>query len=208
MKIKLPILSALAATALSIGVTLPAFAESGVLSGLQPGSRITVRSQPTTEAYSAHYGLVGDRIEIIKDARGYDGYTWYYVRFPSGAEGWIRGDYVTTPVSYPGNGYPNYPGDSGYGRTKNIAVFQTNNYSVKVFRHRGELYMNVYNKRTGSQELSWARAEAVTSARGTSYYSGSRQYGYNVSRSYDGRYVLEVRYSGRLVARERGFEVY
>lgn len=68
--------------------------------------------------------------------------------------------------------------------------------------------MNVYNKRTDSQELNWARAEAVTSARGTSYYSGNRRYGYNVFRGSNGRYVIEVRYQGRLVARERGYQVW
>lgn len=208
MKIKLPLLSLLAATALATGVSLPAAAQSAVLSGSHSGSRINVRSQPRINASSPHYGLVGDRIQIIKDAQGYDGYTWYYVRFSSGAEGWIRGDYVTVPVSYPGRpgnpSYPGRPGNPGYGRETTVASFETNNYSVKVFRQRGRLLMNVYNRRTRTQELNWASAEAVTSARGTSYYSGTRNHGYNVSRTANGRYLLEVRHYGRLIARESG----
>ncbi|WP_223049151.1 SH3 domain-containing protein [Leptothermofonsia sichuanensis] len=205
MKFTLSLSSLLAATALAVGISLPAMAESAILSGSQPGSRINVRSQPTVDSYSPHYGLVGDRIQIIKDARGYDGYTWYYVRFPSGAEGWIRGDFVTVPVTYPGRpGYPTRPGYPNHGRETTVASFETSNYSVNVFRRRGRLFMNVYNRRSGIQELNWAPAEAVTSARGTSYYSGTRNYGYTVFQTARGRYVLEVRLHGRLVAREGG----
>lgn len=73
----------------------PVVAEPAVLIGSQPGSRVNVRSGPSTATYSPHYGLVGDRIWIINHVLGDDGYTWFYVRFSSGAEGWIRGDFIS-----------------------------------------------------------------------------------------------------------------
>lgn len=42
------------------------------------------------------YGRVGDSGEILDTHRGNDGYTWYYVRFPSTPRGaWVRADSVT-----------------------------------------------------------------------------------------------------------------
>lgn len=60
----------------------------------QPGSRINLRSQPTTGATAKGYGLVGDPVQLLRSAQGSDG-TWYYVKFEqSRAEGWIRGDFI------------------------------------------------------------------------------------------------------------------
>jgi hypothetical protein len=65
MQVRLPLLSVLAATALSLGVALPSFARPAVLVGMNPDSRINVRTEPTTDAFSPHYGLVGDQVEIV-----------------------------------------------------------------------------------------------------------------------------------------------
>lgn len=73
----------------------PVVAEPAVLAGAQSGSRVNVRSGPSTATYSPHYGLVGDRVWIINQVVGDDGYAWFYVRFASGAEGWIRGDFIS-----------------------------------------------------------------------------------------------------------------
>ncbi|NET39353.1 MAG: SH3 domain-containing protein [Cyanothece sp. SIO1E1] len=67
---------------------------SAVLIGKDVGSEINVRSEPTTESNSLTYGLVGDQVQVMSEARGRDGYTWYRVQFESGDEGWIRGDLV------------------------------------------------------------------------------------------------------------------
>jgi uncharacterized protein YraI len=87
-------LAALAST-VAVSFAVPALARPALLVGTQSGSRVNVRSAPTVRSSSPHYGLVGDRVEILNEAQGRDGYVWCYVRFyTSGAEGWIRGDFV------------------------------------------------------------------------------------------------------------------
>lgn len=62
----------------------------------QPGSQINLRSQPTTDSDSKGYGLVGDPVMLLRSTTASDG-TWYFVKFDkSGAEGWIRGDFINT----------------------------------------------------------------------------------------------------------------
>jgi hypothetical protein len=62
----------------------------------EPGSKINLRSQPSTTSSAKGYGLVGDPVRLLRSAEGSDG-TWYYVKFEkSGAEGWIRGDFINT----------------------------------------------------------------------------------------------------------------
>lgn len=69
------------------------------LSAADTNSRINVRSEPTIHSSSPHYGVVGDRVEIIRcvqdtDTQGSD-LNWCNVRFPaSGATGWIRSDFI------------------------------------------------------------------------------------------------------------------
>ncbi len=62
----------------------------------QPGSQINLRSRPTTSSDSNGYGLVGDSVMLLRSTTASDG-TWYFVKFDqSGAEGWIRGDFINT----------------------------------------------------------------------------------------------------------------
>jgi hypothetical protein len=80
---------------LSLAIAAPAVAAPAVLSGSEPGSRVNVRSGPSTAASTPHYGIVGDRIETLRQTQGNDGYIWYYIRFnQSGAEGWVRSDLI------------------------------------------------------------------------------------------------------------------
>lgn len=88
------IASLFCATVASLSIAIPVFATPAVLVGRVTGSRVNVRAYPSTQADSPHYGLVGDRVEIIRQTEGRDGYTWYYVEFNSGAKGWIRSDFV------------------------------------------------------------------------------------------------------------------
>ncbi|HSM80840.1 MAG TPA: SH3 domain-containing protein, partial [Nodosilinea sp.] len=61
------------------------------------GSQINLRSQPTTQSPAQGYGLGGDSITLLRLAEGEGGFSWYYVRFAqSGAEGWVRGDFIDT----------------------------------------------------------------------------------------------------------------
>jgi hypothetical protein len=89
-----PLFSILSATIISLGIAVPVMASPAVLVGQETGSRVNVRSAPSREANSPSYGLVGDRVEILRQTEGSDGYTWYYIEFRSGARGWVRGDFV------------------------------------------------------------------------------------------------------------------
>ena len=67
------------------------------LTAQQTDAQINVRSRPTTQSPSKGYGLVGDPIKLLRAAEGDEQLTWYYVKFDeSGAEGWIRGDFIDT----------------------------------------------------------------------------------------------------------------
>lgn len=62
----------------------------------QPEAQINLRSQPSADSTAKGYGLVGDPVELLRSTEGSDG-TWYFVKFDkSGAEGWIRGDFINT----------------------------------------------------------------------------------------------------------------
>ena len=64
------------------------------------GSRINIRSSPTTQSLALHYGLSGDNVEVSREVKGESGYTWYYVKFSkSGAQGWVRGDLIRLQVN-------------------------------------------------------------------------------------------------------------
>ncbi len=93
MNAKHSVLAAIAATATAF-MTLPAFARPATLITQDTGSRINVRSAPSTSASTPHYGLPGDRVEITRSSMARDGYQWFYVQFSSKAEGWVRGDFV------------------------------------------------------------------------------------------------------------------
>lgn len=66
-----------------------------VLTADDPDSQINLRESPSATGRRKGYGLVGDRVIVIKQSTA-DGSIWYQVRFPeSGAQGWIRGDFVS-----------------------------------------------------------------------------------------------------------------
>ncbi|MBP0013394.1 MAG: SH3 domain-containing protein [Roseofilum sp. SBFL] len=70
--------------------------EEVILSGM-PSRQIDIYAQPTTRSNSPHYGLGGDRVKSLEQVEGDDGYTWYFVRFPSDATGWVRSDFIRLP---------------------------------------------------------------------------------------------------------------
>jgi Bacterial SH3 domain len=64
------------------------------LTAQEPQARINVRDQPNLSGNNRHYGVPGDRVTILSSTLT-EGYTWYKVMFQgSGAEGWVRGDFV------------------------------------------------------------------------------------------------------------------
>jgi len=64
-----------------------------------PSARINVRSQPTVNSYSPHYGLPGDKVRVLqcvqnRDRSGSD-LNWCKVQFVnSKATGWVRSDFI------------------------------------------------------------------------------------------------------------------
>ena len=96
MKLKQVLFTITAAASVCVATALPAFATSARLTANDPGAQINVRTAPTTRANSPHYGVAGDWVEVLNSSDGGDGYIWYYVRFyQSGAEGWIRSDFLS-----------------------------------------------------------------------------------------------------------------
>ncbi|MBW4442665.1 MAG: protein kinase [Plectolyngbya sp. WJT66-NPBG17] len=70
------------------------FPRSAQLVGQASGSRVNLRSAPSTSANSPSYGLIGDQVVALQQAQGDDGKLWYFVQFPSKAAGWVREDLV------------------------------------------------------------------------------------------------------------------
>lgn len=81
---------------------LAALAEMATLTA-SPGSRINVRDLPSTSSPARHYGIPGDRVEILTSVTSsFDGRLWYQVLFPrTGARGWVRGDLLRLDSATP-----------------------------------------------------------------------------------------------------------
>lgn len=73
-----------------------------VLTATNPKSQINLRSTPSTSSKRLGYGTVGERVQVIEQKAGADGYTWYKVRFPRlGTQGWIRKDFIKVTGKQP-----------------------------------------------------------------------------------------------------------
>ncbi len=100
MKFKNIALSLASFVTVSVGCILPGFAspigDTAVLYTRDTGSQINIRSAPTTQSHSPHYGFGGDVVVVLNELLADDGYYWFYVRFQgSQAEGWVRGDFIS-----------------------------------------------------------------------------------------------------------------
>lgn len=67
----------------------------GTLTAEDTSIPINVRDRAGMDSSVQDVGYAGDRVRILSEAQGDDGYTWYNVRFESGVVGWVRGDLVT-----------------------------------------------------------------------------------------------------------------
>ncbi len=168
---------------LSLCLALPALAEMGTLRG-SSGSRINVRSQPSTSASSPSYGIPGDRVNILRETRGADGYAWYYVEFPkSRVRGWVRSD-LLQPDS--GNNNPTQrisfaPGATSATVNGSVRGYETRDY---VLRARRNQRMTV-NLRSNSSFMQFA----VISPAGETVYVGTNWVG---TLSSNGDYSVRV----------------
>mgnify|MGYP002777190477 FL=1 len=102
------LISTIATCTLGLGSVAPVFAQarSGCEANLiakDSYAQINVRSGPGTEYSSPHYGVVGDRVIILRGnvdgfaiARDRNGARWVKVEFSkSRARGWIRRDFLS-----------------------------------------------------------------------------------------------------------------
>jgi hypothetical protein len=75
-----------------------------------PRARINLRNEPNTQAPLRGFGAVGDQVAVLNSSTGADGLVWLYVLFPaSGAEGWIRSDFVDSAAAQPNPSRSNAP---------------------------------------------------------------------------------------------------
>ncbi len=88
--------SLLVAATVAVGTAEIASANSAYIRGQDYGSRVTLRSGPSTQTQSLGYGLVGQDVDVLESFfNRNDGYTWNKVYFyESGAIGWMRGDFI------------------------------------------------------------------------------------------------------------------
>lgn len=76
-------------------------AKTAILTSKNPTSEINLRLAPTTKSNAVNYGRHGDRIIIRNQAKGSDGYTWYFVKLEeSNVTGWVRGDLIAKQNRY------------------------------------------------------------------------------------------------------------
>ncbi|NMF85235.1 SH3 domain-containing protein [Nodosilinea sp. P-1105] len=98
----------------------------------QPGAQVNVRSRPTTESPSQGMAAGGDPVDLLRLARGRDGYTWYYLTTVNGGtEGWVRGDFVDTssPAATQATA-PAATSTSPCGDDRQEAYFETRSFMV------------------------------------------------------------------------------
>ncbi len=86
-------------------IALPLIALSAQIASARPArliaqdadAEINVRQEPGLNSRILHYGLPGDRVEVLRSIPGRDSVSegWHYLRFSrSGAQGWVRADFL------------------------------------------------------------------------------------------------------------------
>ena len=144
----------------ALAVALPAFARPATLVSRDAGSRINVRSAPSTKANAPHYGTTGDRVEVLRQSMGTDQYLWYYVSFSSGAKGWIRGDFVRYNDGATYGVLGGKPGDRINVRSSPSTQASAPHYGV-----HGDV-VEVLNERSGNDGYLWRYVRFPSGARG------------------------------------------
>lgn len=77
-------------------------AQTGELVAIDRSAQINVRARASTTAPLVGFDYVGDRVQILNQTQGDDGYTWYQVQSDrSEINGWVRGDLVRLIAAAP-----------------------------------------------------------------------------------------------------------
>ncbi len=79
----------------------PSDRQYGTLSG-KPGDVINIRSTSSLNSRVKHTGTPGDLVEVGQFSQGRSGNRpgdpwekWYYITYPNGSAGWVRGDLIS-----------------------------------------------------------------------------------------------------------------
>jgi murein DD-endopeptidase MepM/ murein hydrolase activator NlpD len=73
----------------------PVIAQPATLIANDRAAQINIRSYPSTASHQVGFAFAGDRIQVLNQTQGRDGYTWYNMQSDrSGIVGWVRGDLV------------------------------------------------------------------------------------------------------------------
>ncbi|MBD2019903.1 SH3 domain-containing protein [Leptolyngbya sp. FACHB-36] len=191
--VKHSILSVLTAAAVSFGLALSAVAQPAELVG-RSRDGIPVYVEPTTDAHSHYSGRAGEAVEVLRAIEGEDrGSTWYNVVFRSGVRGWVPASalqFATGPRPTP---------DS------TISQFETNTYSVRVFRQEGRTRMNVFNKANNQLVLNRVPVRPIREVGSQDRYSGiTGDFIYTATIARGDDCLLQIEYAGDTIAQETG----
>lgn len=151
MKLKHKVLSTIAATAIVCSAWItPALAQDAVLRASTPNAEINLRAGASTTSTVVGYGVVGDRVRILSEARGSDGFTWYQVRFyNSGETGWIRGDFISAVANNP-NTSP-----------EQTALARCREQVERQLRSRAQRVVIDSRDRNGNYRVNWVSSNAA-----------------------------------------------
>ena len=58
------------------------------------GGGLNIREQPTTNSKTVTSAKEGTTLVVLDGPKEADGYTWWQVRTPDGAEGWAAGNWL------------------------------------------------------------------------------------------------------------------
>jgi len=132
MNIKTICLGLTASILIALGFSPSVMAVTATLTSNDPNSRINVHTGPSIESPFPQYGLPGDIVEILRQTKGKDGYTWYYVKFKvSGAKGWVRQDLINLSSS-PNSSSPQNHNNRRSTPSKSANVITAKKESVKA----------------------------------------------------------------------------
>lgn len=175
------------ALVIAFATVLPAFAETGTIQGTL-GSRVNIRQSPSTSASVKHYGMGGDRVNILSQTNAPDGYRWYFVEFPnSGARGWIRGDLLRVGGNSGGNSSQRIsfaPGTSAATVGGKVQGTQSRDYILGVRAGQTLSVSTISN-------TSYLQVQ-VFDPNGGNLYSGSRNWSSVLNRSGDYRVRMRL----------------
>ncbi|MCG5059934.1 MAG: SH3 domain-containing protein [Limnoraphis sp. WC205] len=116
-----------------------------VLTDRDPDARINLRTEPSLRSRVRGYGLVGERVEVLKESRSGEGQMWYEVKFlNSGEIGWIPGENIRV-----GTGGSS-TGSSGWGESMRLSQRGEGSFSLSG-RRDWEIVQVTVNVDNGDQ---------------------------------------------------------